>query len=358
MSGLRRTLVLLVAVALALVCAEIGFRWFGPRPYTRPVIRDANGDVVDLGQVIRFFRVDDAQQVPAEPRNGIRPNFHARFCYDRPRWDYFDEDGCVEVSINSLGFRDEEFPLEKPPGEQRVLAIGDSFTFAQGVPAELGWTEVLEDLLTERRGTAVQVMNAGFTGGGSWPQEYRPWVEAHALAFEPDTVVYGMCLNDMDRSVPLLAYAKVWDHSSVLGEPWLGGCSELLNHVQRLRRQRSLVDDHPDDFAELLRADPSHWEANQSALRAIHAHLSSNGVRFVVAILPMLSLLGDGYPYAGLHAEVRAFCEAEGIEHVDLYPPFHELTDHDLWVHPFDQHPNPTAHRLFAEGIFEVLAPR
>ncbi len=357
MLGLKRTLVLLVALALAVVCAEIGFRWLGPKPYARPMILDADGNTVDLGQVIRFFRANDEHQVPAEPSNGIHPSFRARFCYDRPEWDFFDADGCVDVSINSLGFRDEEFPLEKPPGEHRVLAIGDSFTFAQGVPAELGWTEVLEDLLAERRGTPVQVMNAGFTGGGSWPQEYRPWVEAHALAFEPDVVVYGMCLNDMDRRVPMLAYTKVWDDPTVLGEPWLGGRSEILNFLQRKRRQRSFVESYPADFAALLRADPRHWQANQEALRAIHAHLSANGVRFVIAILPMLSLLGDEYPYAGLHDEVRAFCEAEGIEHVDLYPPFHELVDRELWVHPFDQHPNPAAHALFAEQIFEQLTP-
>ena len=351
---IRRLCAVFVALVLAALVTEIGFRVAGPVPYARPEIRGDDGRVVDLGEVIGFFR-DGALEVPDQPRNGIRPNFRARLCYDRPAWPYFDADGCVEVSINSLGFRDEEFPLAKPPGELRVLAIGDSFTFAQGCRAEDGWTEVLEELLAEAEGRPVQVMNAGFTGGGSWPQEYAPWVLAHALAFEPDRVIYGFCLNDMDRRVPMLAYAKVWDNPIYDGEPWLGGHSEALNFFQRRRQQRLMIGNRPTDIDALIRADPGPWEANQAALRAIHAHLETHGVPLTVAVFPMLSMLGDGYPYDGLHARVADFCAAEGIDHLDLYAPFRDRRDRDLWVHPFDQHPAPPAQRLFAEGIFRHL---
>jgi lysophospholipase L1-like esterase len=346
----RRLLAALAAALLALCTAELGFRALGPRPYKRPTLRDDTGRVVDLGEVIAFFRDGDLQ-VPAEPRNAIRPGFRARFCYDRPQWDYFDADGCVEVSINALGFRDEEFPLAKPAGELRVLAIGDSFTFAQGCRAEDGWTEVLEGLLAARRGAPVQVMNAGFTGGGSRPEEYAPWMLAHALAFEPDLVIYGMCLNDVDRRVPMLAWEKVWDDATQVGEPWLGGASAVLNFVQVRRRQAQLFASRPPDISALITADPLPWSASQAAIRAIDAHLSEAGVPFLIAVFPMLSLLGDGYPYAGLHTAVARFCAEQGIDTVDLYPRFAGLRDRDLWVHPFDQHPNPAAHRLFAEGL-------
>lgn len=352
---LRRLLAALAAALLALCAVELGFRAFGPRPYKRPTLRDETGRAVDLGEVIAFFR-DPERRVPEDPRNGIQPGFRARFCYDRPQWDYFDADGCVDVSINALGFRDEEFPLKKPAGEFRVLAIGDSFTFAQGCRAEDGWTEVLEGLLAARRGGPVQVMNAGFTGGGSDPVGYAPWVLAHALAFEPDLVVYGMCLNDVDRRIPMLAWEKVWDDATRAGEPWLGGVSAVLNFVQVRQRQARLFATRPPDFAALLTVDPGPWEANQAALRAIQAHLSAAGVPFVIAVFPMLSLLGPDYPYAGLHGAVARFCAEQGIETVDLYPLFEHLRDRDLWVHPFDQHPNPVAHRLFAQGIDAYLA--
>lgn len=350
----KGALLSLGAVVFALVAAEVGFRFLGPVPFSRPHLVGEDGEIVDLGEVIRFFRDGDLA-VSGEPRNGIKPGFQAQLCYDRPALPYFDDAGCVDVSINSLGFRDEEFPLAKPDGEFRVLAIGDSFTFAQGCRAEDGWAEVLEDLLRDHRGQPVQVMNAGFTGGGSWPQEYAPWVIEHALAFEPDLVVYGMCLNDIDRRVPMLAYQDVRDDKTTRPEPWLGGVSAILNHLQESRHRRALFERRVEDFSVGIRADPTHWNANQAAIAAIDAHLVAADVPFVVAVFPMLSLLGEAYPYAGLHAAVATFCGEAGIDSVDLYAPFDGLVDRELWVHPFDQHPNPMAHRLFAEGIFAHL---
>jgi hypothetical protein len=352
--GLPRTLVALGAALSALLVVEIGFRAFEPAPPQRPHLVAADGRIVDLGEVIRFFRDGDLH-VTAEHVNGIKPSFHARLCYDRPALPYFDADGCVDVSINALGFRDEEFPLAKPAGEYRVLAIGDSFTFAQGCRAADGWTEVLEDRLAARRGGPVQVMNAGFTGGGSWPPEYAPWVLAHALAFEPDRVIYGMCLNDMDRRVRMLAYESVWTNPSLAPKPWLGGASAVLDRLLLNRRQRELEANAPKDFSLILAADPSQWTASRAAILAMRDHLTAAGVPFTIAVFPMLSELGDAYPYAGLHRAVADFCAAEHIDTVDLYAPFRGLDDKRLWVHPFDQHPNPIAQRTFAEGIFTHL---
>ena len=52
---------------------------------------------------------------------------------------------------------------------------------------------------------------------------------------------------------------------------------------------------------------------------------------------------------------MASFCTEEEIEHLDLYDRFHGLDDRELWIHPMDQHPNPVAQRIFAEGIFERL---
>ena len=351
-----RTAALALGSALAaLLAAEIGFRAFGPRPYRRPILRDDAGRVVDLSEVIGFFR-DGEVRVPDEPRNGIRPSFHAKLCYDRPECEYFDAEGCVDVTINALGFRDEEIPLAKPDGEYRVLAIGDSFTFAQGCRAEDGWTEVLEERLAARLGRPVQVINAGFTGGGSWPQEYAPWVIAHALAFEPDRVIYGMCLNDVDRRVPMLAWEKLWDGVEAAPRSPLARVSAIAAFLERRRRQQELYRRRPPNVGDILRVDPAPWTANQAAIREMHAHLRSAGVPFTIAVFPMLSLLGPDYPYADLHEAVADLCASAGIDTVDLYAPFHGLDERDLWVHPYDQHPNPTAQRLFAEGIDAHLA--
>jgi lysophospholipase L1-like esterase len=64
------------------------------------------------------------------------------------------------------------------------------------------------------------------------------------------------------------------------------------------------------------------------------------------------------YPYTELHALVAAFCEEQGIEHLDLLPRFLGQDERSLWVHPTDQHPNDKGQRLIGEGVLEYLAPR
>ena len=43
------------------------------------------------------------------------------YYYPNARWAYFDQDKCVTVAFNSLGFRDDEFAAQKQPGEFRAI---------------------------------------------------------------------------------------------------------------------------------------------------------------------------------------------------------------------------------------------
>jgi len=42
----------------------------------------------------------------------------------------------ITYSINSLGFRDINFPVKKEPGVYRILVLGDSMIFGIGVPLD------------------------------------------------------------------------------------------------------------------------------------------------------------------------------------------------------------------------------
>jgi hypothetical protein len=76
-----------------------------------------------------------------------------------------------DVKINSHGFRDREYAIEKAPGTTRIVALGDSITFGNYLPLETVWTERLEALYA-KRGRPVEVLNLGVGGYDSW-QEVR-----------------------------------------------------------------------------------------------------------------------------------------------------------------------------------------
>ena len=101
--------------------------------------------------------------------------------------------------INSLGFRDEEFPVKKPSGVFRILALGDSMTFGPAINLEQTYPKVLERLLNE--GVAgdlrFQVINGG-VGGYNTYQELVMWRDK-GVTLDPDLIIAGFCVNDIDH---------------------------------------------------------------------------------------------------------------------------------------------------------------
>lgn len=89
---------------------------------------------------------------------------------------------AIEYAINSSGFRDREFPREKPAGVFRILVLGDSHAFGFGVPLDTHFTKLLEGYFTN-----VEVMNLGVSGYGV-DQELL-FLRDTGFAYHPDLVV-------------------------------------------------------------------------------------------------------------------------------------------------------------------------
>lgn len=352
----KRLLLAAFATAIGLVLGEALYRLFARPMIGRGTIFAANGIEVPLGEIGHFmtrmneFNANINQELEG-PHGMLQANLKLRMGYTpRPRWDYFDERGCIAVDTNSLGFRDAEFPVGKRPQELRILALGDSMTYGQGVRLDLTWPQQLEARLRAERSTPVEVINAGFAAGPgiSSPDGYDRWVAAHGIRFAPDVVLVGFCLNDMG-AVGMITYPVV------PLEPVLGGHSKLLDRVVQLWRQRQ-ARQQQTDFAARIQAQPGAWQGSQRGLLALRDLLEPQGIPLVVAVFPMMSQLEpELYPCRPLHAMVTEFCARERIRCLDLLPDFLGRTDTDYWVHESDQHPNHIGYRIIADRLHDWL---
>lgn len=340
-------LALLAAGLLAAAAIGEGIvRVARPGEYAPPTLRMPDGRVLgSLYEIIGLLRQVSESTGAGGSLTRLAPDVRVLCCYDRPRWDYF-EDGCIEYATNALGFRDLPFTREKRAGERRILAIGDSFTFGVGVRLEDCWTQVLERDLESLTGGDVEVVNAGFAAG-YLPEHYAAWLP-RGLELEPDVVIVGFCLNDMGR-IPMVVRPPE-------EPPWLGGRWQTLVLLQRAVQRPGAVPAGLD-FAAVVRAEPATWQRQQAALVDMQRTLQARGIRLLVAVFPMLSDLRGAYPFRTLHAMVREFGAAHGIEVVDLLERFRGRDERELWVHPTDQHPNDAGNRLIATGLVERLRP-
>jgi hypothetical protein len=100
--------------------------------------------------------------------------------------------GALQV-YNSDGMRMIGSPPPKNPSLFRVLVLGDSMTYGDGIEEWFTYSRQLERLLRGQR-WRVEVVNAGISGAQS--QDIVRVARRLIPEMQPDLVIYGVCLND------------------------------------------------------------------------------------------------------------------------------------------------------------------
>ena len=121
--------------------------------------------------------------------------------------------------INSHGFRSRVHGASKRG--YRVLMLGDSFTFGQGVHDEETFSWVLEDLLRATPGYEdAEVLNSGTTASSNVSQ--IAYLKSDGLAYDPDLVVLNLYTgNDFDQN--LVDIDELWQcYRYGLRQPFAG----------------------------------------------------------------------------------------------------------------------------------------
>ena len=153
------------------------------------------------------------------------------------------------TSHNSLGYRNDEFSLEKPNEAYRIVALGGSSTYDVSIKDNAAiFTSQLEKTLKEDYGYQnVQVINAGVPGYNSW--EILVNLEFRVLDLDPDLVIIYEGTNDVHaRMVEPSSYrgddsgrrqawqvpaVALWEHSALL---------RITSRMMNFTRQVSIDD--------------------------------------------------------------------------------------------------------------------
>jgi hypothetical protein len=102
---------------------------------------------------------------------------------------------AADIRVNSLGFRGKEISLTKSPGVQRVLFLGDSFTFGHGLSDNQTLPYFVGQELERTHPGKFEVVNGGVYGY-STARELNLFVK-YGLAIKPDIVVTLLMIHNM-----------------------------------------------------------------------------------------------------------------------------------------------------------------
>lgn len=337
MASERRKKVLLtgVSILLTLLLAEAALRILGVGAIRRGSPWFAGGNHPRY-----LFQPDPASGYT------LRPGF-------RGREIAFTGEFETPVEIGPLGLREHPHTAGPRPS---VLALGDSMTFGEGVPADRTWPAVLE------RESGIRVYNGGVPGHSTCQMTGR----ARALLprLRPDFVVVTLSPHwDRDRCENPFLYMDGYIVSQrylarlhriggnlYLGEtrlPGIGAATAWAKHVSYLARlalpplgdaARALTRGEEEAFHPA----PEHYEPTARALAAIR---DQTGTGFLAVLVE-----SRGRDYEIDRAHLEEALKAKGIPYLalDRVP-----ADWPRLRYPRDLHWNEAGHR----AVGRVLAP-
>ncbi len=134
------------------------------------------------------------------------------------------------IDINSFGLRDYEYSFEKPNGAFRIVVIGDSFTFGQGILLNDTYVKQLESRLNQNSSRKYEVINFGFPGYNVL-QEYE-LLKTRVFDFDPDMIILGYFPNDPEFIPginPAIGYCGINAPFFETAESWLSEKSRLVS---------------------------------------------------------------------------------------------------------------------------------
>lgn len=360
-----------LGLILGILTAEIGLRAFDIRPERYPPPQVFGWDGTQFlpfgsfggwgkGVYKNHSRFEDLGVKMGEHIPGTR----LRVEYASNPRGYFDENNGVTYDINSHGLHGPEITKEKPASTFRILGIGDSFTFGQGVREQDTFLRRLDRSLNASPKVVrpVEVLNAGVLGYNT--RDEVLYLEHQWVEYEPDLVLIAFYLNDAYSDFTFVNNGRgLGIYYSPDGLAQQSYLVDLVQHAYRARRVQQDLEDYYRgqyfsearkwlDQSDSLDVD---WKVSQAALERAAELGQQHGFRVALIIFPEFYHLDDRYPFFAIHELVKAKATSLSMPVLDLMTVYQGLVDRDLWVHPSDHHPNEVAHKLAAEAIEPFL---
>jgi hypothetical protein len=267
------------------------------------------------------------------------------------------------VRIDSLGYRGADFPRQKPAGELRIMAVGDSFTYGDYVDDDASLPAVVERQLTQACSRPVRVVNAGV--GGSTITTAVHMVE-RGWDVSPDAVVLIFSENDIDD-----LRSDMWNELAVnrsaksrfplsVAYPVLRRLA-LWNFALKMRGRVRTLGFAPTPTAPVashVKSDVDSLRARYSrVLQAIQNDVRSHGRPFVLVAFPSHLTVTHTLDDEQMQW-VERMATQQGVPSLSLLGPLRDtgLPTEQLYQLPYDGHASPRGNQLAGDWVAGRLA--
>jgi len=243
-------------------------------------------------------------------------------------------------------------------GPQKIViaAVGDSFTWGQGMPGEeFRYTNILQDRLRRGTGADIDVLNIS-TGGGSTKTETE-WIETILAKIAPKVVIVFYLTNDIDALDLMRQEYPTYDPlplALLAGSPtlnflfWKTLAPAMYGAVGQAY------------FYNLVAAytDAAHFGQHLDDIGTQIAAIRAIGAKPVFAILPFPHMWAPVTPAwrDRIYAAIAQRARDAGANVIELQDIENQMSPAEFELNPVDGHPNPAVHALIAERVHAWFA--
>lgn len=253
----------------------------------------------------------------------------------------------IEYKINSLGFRDNEYPFSKRTGAYRILCVGDSLTFGQGVKLNDTYAKALEKKLRNKHSRCVEVINTGVSGYNTYDEYW--YIKDKLLKLNPDLIIVGFFIGN-DPEDPEFEFNKLIIQHSLPGKD-----APLISYFKKKMENIKLQkENYWERYMSLMwYPDGQQWKRCIQALRDIKIITEKNNIKLLVFIIPNTEPRPDSR--IAYHRQLIDELKNLNIWYADVLPSLIEKGILYLPVSRENAHPNARMHKIYAEFLFDVL---
>ncbi|MBN1354526.1 MAG: SGNH/GDSL hydrolase family protein [Candidatus Omnitrophica bacterium] len=258
-------------------------------------------------------------------------------------------------------------PSGKEAGEFRIVALGDSFTWGDGIEDyRKTWPEALQERLTDEYAgkKKISVVNMGICGFTS-VNEFELFARV-GKNLNPDMIIIQYLINDILPSGPnFMRVGSEWRRSrkcvNLIRNKSMHTFMEKKSYAYYFLNKRFIALQMkiwpPSHSWEELYADGSpEWAAFKKALLGIRRLSEEKGIKTLFVIFPTFPkgrFDAANFPEHAIYAKVEDFNRRIGYNVLNLLPLFlNGKRDMSEWrVNRYDGHPSEEAHSFAAEKI-------
>ena len=265
-----------------------------------------------------------------------------------------------EVITNSEGLRDHEYSSYSQDGTIRILALGDSQTFGNGISIEDTWPKQLEATLNSSVDDKMyEVINAGLASSDTWQHEII--LDRLLSKYNSDVVVLAFYVNDavkkftpsqemkkkQEAGQTRLVYALKKSALLMSLRTAIGGIKNMVNPSDGFIAQQALLKGEDNSVLD------ARWKQVSDSIASMKRMSDAYKAKFMIFSIPRRDQIYGVMPWDAYYEKLTTIAELNQVSVFSMLEPLQAAyKEHgkELFI-PWDGHNTGIANQIIAETL-------